>query len=222
MKKILMTFLMIAIINNVFASAILDREMASGTSGTIKAKVSAQISSDSNGRNFVGVSAGKPNPDITGEDWGILGDYREFAGNVKNPYSNILSLSTSFNNNDNSIKGYYPSGDDNPRVYVWFYSESSNYKLKAEISKLNCSVYSAGLDWEVKFIPQNKKAPNSVTISTKEQSLMPLIEDTKTFDNKFDSTDLEYWTVEINTVPLPPDVPGNASFSGEVKFTIEV
>lgn len=221
MKKILMTFLMIAIINNVFASAIIDREMASGTSGTIKAKVSAQISPDSNGRNFVGISNGEPNPIINGEVV-LWWDNREFSGSVENPYSNILSLSTSFNNNDNSIKGYYPSDDDNPQVYVWFYSDSSNYKLKAEISKLNCSVYSAGLDWEVKFIPQNEKALKPVTISTKEQSLMPLIEDKKTFNNKFDSTDLEYWTVEINTVPLPPDVPGNASFSGEVKFTIEV
>ena len=228
MKRVVLflTLVLILLFSVTAASSIDEETMNSGDTAEISAKVYLNYSKGQpTGNRFAGFSLGAPNPDTD-----IVAGWQ---GTLDNPYDSAIQLSTAASDsNPAEIKGVYPEAENTNRIYIWLFNDDStilgrleSIVLSVGIRRMTSDEYSPGLDFSIKMVPMNRKTnvivDNEITISTSsdinEKSIFEGAHKTRIDgDLAFDENDFEYWSIDIETSPLPEDVPAGASFTGKL------
>ena len=227
MKRVfLFLALILILLSSVTAASSIDEEtMNSGDTAEISAKVYLNYTEEqSSGNRFAGFSLGAPDPNTNI----VLG----WSGTLHNPYDSDIQLSTAASaSNPAEIKGVYPGAENTNRIYIWLFNDDpilgslGSIVLSVGIRRMTSEEYGPGLDFSLKMVPMNRKTNDiqdaEITISTSsdvnEKDIFKGDYKTRIYgDMAFNKNDFEYWSIDIETAPLPEDVPAGASFTGSL------
>ncbi len=216
MKRLLISMLMIiAFVPSLLGSSISKQMMTPEENATISATVSWRKEIESSTTKFVGFSDGIPIPE---DDWGS-GWWPSY--NLTNELSNDIKLTTDDENPD-EIKGTLGAVTT---PYIWFFNEEGSRwnptekcKITVSIKKMTSDQYTSGLDWSLVLAPNGKTGALGAALETDSNSSAVIFDGgtTENGNREISSDDFAYWSMSIETDPIPVGVGSGTVFSGNI------